>query len=104
MMITPLVSTMAELHESEHLSTGDAHFNIQSDHEARASADQNSDSEESSLHFLAHASHCCGHIVALLPNMLHLVLAPIQSALNIKIQASHIIFLRISHFRPPILR
>lgn len=102
MMITPLISTMAELHESEHVTLDDGHFNTHSDQDAHASADQNSDTEESGLHFLAHASHCCGHIVALLPDMLHLVLMPTLSALDIKREQSRIVFLRITHFRPPI--
>ena len=104
MVVTPLVSTMAELHESEHLTAGDAHSNTHSDHDIHANqdSDKNADTDESSLHFLAHASHCCGHIVALLPHIQHLVLAPIQSALNIKREHSRGLFLRISHFRPPI--
>jgi hypothetical protein len=102
MMITPFVSTMAELHESEHLSFGEIHFNTDSDQDTHLAPDQNSDTEESSLHFLAHASHCCGHIAALLPNILHLILMPTQSALGINREHSHIDFLRISHFRPPI--
>ena len=105
MGVTPLVSQMAELHESEHITAGDAHSNTHADHDIHANQDPDSDTDtdESSLHFLAHASHCCGHIVALLPNMLHLVLAPIQSALNMKREPSRELFLRISHFRPPIL-
>jgi len=99
MMITPFVSTMAELHESEHLSLG---FNTDSDQDTHLAPDQNSDTKESSLHFLAHASHCCGHIAALLPNILHLILMPTQSALDIEREHSRIDFLRISHFRPPI--
>lgn len=102
MVVTPLVSTMAELHESEHVTLGDHHLNISADHDIDANQDPDNDTDESSLHFLAHASHCCGHIVALLPHIQHLVLAPIQSALNIKREHSRGLFLRISHFRPPI--
>ena len=104
MVVTPLVSTMAELHESEHVTASDAHSITHSDQDFHANQDpdKNANTDESSLHFLAHASHCCGHIVALLPHMQHLVLAPIQSALNIKREHSRGLFLRISHFRPPI--
>ncbi len=102
MMITPLVSTMAELHETEHASVGDSHFDVHAGVDAHANPAPDNDSEESSLHFLAHASHCCGHIVALLPDMLHLILMPAQSVLDIKREHSRIVFLRISHFRPPI--
>lgn len=102
MMITPLVSTMAELHETEHASMGDSHFNASAGVDDHAKPAPDSNSDESGLHYLAHASHCCGHIVALLPTLQHLVLAPIQSTLNIKIEHSRIVFLRISHFRPPI--
>lgn len=103
MMITPLVSTMAELHETEHSTQGDSHFDTSAGFDGHANADQNTDTEESGLHFLAHASHCCGHIVALLlPTMLHLILMPVQSALDIKREHSRIVFLRITHFRPPI--
>ena len=106
MVVTPLVSTMAQLHESEHLTAIGAHSNTHADRDIHANQDQdndnNTDTDESSLHFLAHASHCCGHIVALLPHIQYLVLAPIQSALNIKREHSRKLFLRISHFRPPI--
>jgi hypothetical protein len=103
MVITPLVSTMAELHETEHATQGDDHFDASSGFADHANVEQNADTEESGLHFLAHASHCCGHIVALLPNMLQLVLMPVQSALDIKREHSRIVFSRITHFRPPIL-
>lgn len=102
MMITPLVSTMAEFHESEHLTAGDAHFDTESDHGVDVNPDQNNDVDESGLHFLAHASHCCGHIVALLPDPLYLVLMPVQSVPSISRGHSLTAFLSISHFRPPI--
>ena len=102
MVVTPLVTTMAELHESEHVTLGDHHSNIAADHDIHANPDTNNNTDESGLHFLAHASHCCGHIVALLPHIQHLVLVPIQSALNIKRDHLRGLFLRISHFRPPI--
>ena len=93
---------MAELHETEHASVGDSHFDAYASVDDHAKPDADSNADESGLQYLAHASHCCGHIVALLPTLQHLVLAPIQSALNIKIDHSRIVFLRISHFRPPI--
>ena len=101
-IMAPVVSVLAEQHELQHISSGDVHFNTQSDHDTHENLDQNSDTEESTLHFLAHASHCCGHIAALLPNILHFILMPTQSALDIKREHSRIDFLRISHFRPPI--
>ena len=102
-LLAPMVSVMAEQHESKHVSSGDQHFNTSSNHNTVLSSNQASDIDESALHFLAHASHCCGHVVALLPNMFDLSLMSAKYALNIKRQPSSIFFLKISHFRPPIL-
>jgi hypothetical protein len=101
-IMAPVVSVLAEQHELQHISSGDIHFNTQSNHSTHANLDQNSDTEESSLHYLAHASHCCGHIVAMLPDLLQLIMMPAQSALDTKRVYSHFAYLRITHFRPPI--
>ena len=100
--MAPVVSVLAEQHELQHISSVDTHFNSLTNHDTLAISDLNSNADESALHFLAHASHCCGHIAALLPNILHFIQMPTQSALDIKREHSRIDFLRISHFRPPI--
>lgn len=102
MLVAPLVSMVAELHETEHATIDDSHFDTSAGVDDHAIPAQDINSDEDSLHYLAHVSHCCGHIVALLPNMLQLVTRPIQSALYVKVELSHINFLRIPHFRPPI--
>lgn len=101
-VVVPMISTLAEQHESQHLIAGDAYFDAVSDHDAHANLDQNKDTNDSVLHFLAHASHCCGHIVALLPDALHLVLMSAHSLPSIRQEHSFAGLSKVTHFRPPI--
>jgi hypothetical protein len=102
MVMTPLITIMAEHHASEHISAGDQHFNTHSNHDTPVNADQSEGTAESALHFLAHIMHCCGHSVALLSDIGQLVLMQRQSVAQIMHKHSRIVFLSRCHFRPPI--
>jgi hypothetical protein len=76
----PVLSCVAQTHESAHLSLQDAHF-----HSAPSHADGHHDGNDSDhagdlVHGIAHAAHGCAHVLAI-PSDLP-VLVPTQSRLS----------------------
>ena len=104
MVVAPMVSVLAELHQSQHIVHSDNHHDNYGSHDEHA-GDGRSDNidENNSLHDLAHASHSCGSSVEAIPSLIHLQLLPITSTLSVSIAPSRYLVLKISHFRPPII-
>ena len=64
-LANPVLAALGDLHEVQggvgHAHVGDAH------HEDVAGAHADEEGDGSLLHALMHASHCCGHLTAILP-------------------------------------
>lgn len=67
-LANPVFASLGDLHE---LGRGGDHLHAVSDHAAAAGDDQGhadgSAGEGDLLHALMHASHCCGHLTAIVP-------------------------------------
>jgi len=103
MILAPMVSVLAEQHESLHIAQDGNHFDDHASSDKQVTADQSDDIEKNSgLHGLAHASHCCGQAFAVLSGPFDFRLSPIVSTLSVSVIATRHLLLKISHFRPPI--
>ena len=100
--LAPMVSSLAEQHELQHSASVNTHFSVSENHGSHQNSYLKNDSVESAMHFLAHASHCCGHIAALLPYTLKFIPPAVTTVLYPNIKFSQINFLGIPLFRPPI--
>ena len=104
MVVAPIVSAVAEQHDSQHITQSDYHLDNYGSNDLHANADQSNNTDKnSSLHALAHVSHSCAPAVAAIPSLVHLHLPPIESTLSVSITLPRHIVLKISHFRPPIV-
>lgn len=102
MVVAPMISTLADQHESQHFEMSDHHHGDHGSTDQQV-VEQDSNTDESSLlHNLAHASHCCGLAIAVLPNVISLNLPPTASTLSVSTAPSYIVSQSLSHFRPPI--
>ena len=102
MVVAPMISTLAEQHESQHVVMSDHHHDDHSPSDQQV-VEQDSNTDESSLlHNLAHAGHCCGLTIAVLPNVISLSLPPTASTLSFGAAPSYNVSQSLSHFRPPI--
>jgi hypothetical protein len=102
MIAAPIASVLAEVHESEHVATGDSHFDHDDQTFSAAQQNHNNDEANSGLHALTHASHCCAQVVAVLPCMMMLKLPVITTVIDVAQVSAHSTFIHVNHFRPPI--
>ncbi|MBD9481098.1 hypothetical protein [Pseudoxanthomonas sp. PXM02] len=66
-LVNPVFASLGDLHE---LGSGSDHLHAVSDHEATGSGHDHADGDAGEgdlLHALMHASHCCGHLTAIVP-------------------------------------
>ncbi len=66
-LANPVFASLGDLHE---LGNGSEHLHAVSDHGDAAAAHDHADGdagESDLLHALMHASHCCGHLTAIVP-------------------------------------
>ena len=103
MIMAPMVSVLAEQHESLHIVQDGMHFDDHASSNLQVSVDHSDNIEKNSgLHGVAHASHCCGQAFAVLSDSFYFRLSPIVSTLSVSVTATRYLQLKISHFRPPI--
>ena len=79
-LANPVLASLGDLHES---GSGGEHLHAVSEHGDGASAHEHADGETGEgdlLHALMHASHCCGHLTAIVPAPLTLPGLPPASA------------------------
>lgn len=66
-LINPVFASLGDLHE---LGNGSGHLHAVSDHGDAVGSHEHADGdagESDLLHALMHASHCCGHLTAIVP-------------------------------------
>ena len=103
MILAPMVSVLAEQHESLHIAQNGNHFDNDASSDLQVSTDSGDNIEKNSgLHGLVHVNHCCGHAFAMLSGPFYFRLFPIVSTLSVSVTAARDLLLKISHFRPPI--
>jgi hypothetical protein len=102
-LVNPILATAGDMHESEHGQLGhmqsvEQHAVELHEHDASGGAHE----EDNLLHALMHASHCCGHLTAILANTLLADFSSLAVALPAQIQAAPYLHTQSNHFRPPI--
>lgn len=64
-LVNPVFASLGDLHE---LGNGAAHLHVVGEHEDNAPGHDHDDAAPGDLlHALMHASHCCGHLTAIMP-------------------------------------
>ena len=66
-LANPVLASLGDLHE---LGSGGEHLHAVSDHDDTGPAHGHADGDDGEgdlLHALMHASHCCGHLTAIVP-------------------------------------
>lgn len=102
-LANPVFASLGDLHE---LGSGSEHLHAVSDHEATGSDHDHADGDAGEgdlLHALMHASHCCGHLTAIVPSSLQLPDLPLPSIAPAASTVSWPPARPASLLRPPIL-
>ena len=99
MGVAPLIVQAGELHAIEHAGEPSSHFQGHHDEAPTLPPDGSGDDP---WHAVAHASHCCGHIVAVLPAPIALDLHALPTSLATTIRRSAERRIAVLPFRPPI--
>ncbi len=79
-LANPVFASLGDLHE---LGNGAAHLHVVGEHEGNAAGHEHDHDEADPgdlLHALMHASHCCGHLTAIVPAPIALPGMPPASA------------------------
>lgn len=99
MGVAPLLVQAGELHAIEHAGEASSHFDGHHDEAPTPSPDGSGDDP---WHAIADASHCCGHIVAVLPAPVALSLHALPTSLATTARRSAERRIAFLPFRPPI--
>ena len=101
-LANPVLASLGDLHE---LGNGSDHLHAVSEHGEDGPAHEHADGEAGEgdlLHALMHASHCCGHLTAIVPAPLLVQGIWLPSVAPAEAEASLPLAWPVSLLRPPI--
>jgi len=99
-LANPVFASLGDLHE---LGNGAAHLHVVDEHEDTAAGHDHGDVDPGDLlHALLHASHCCGHLTAIVPMPMRVpaMILPATAPAMATVPVAHAP--RASLLRPPI--
>lgn len=101
-LANPVFASLGDLHE---LGSGAAHLHVVGEHEGNAAGHEHDHDEVDPgdlLHALMHASHCCGHLTAIMPAPMRVpaLILPIAAPVMATVPVAYAP--RASLLRPPI--
>ncbi|MFT3668524.1 MAG: hypothetical protein QM795_08070 [Pseudoxanthomonas sp.] len=102
-LVNPVFASLGDLHE---LGNGGDHLHAVSDHGDAAEAHDHADGDAGEgdlLHALMHASHCCGHLTAIVPAVFAMPGMPPASAAPLADPVPVPLSRPASLLRPPIV-
>lgn len=80
-LVNPVFASLGDLHE---LGSGAAHLHVVGEHEGNAAGHDHDEADPGDLlHALMHASHCCGHLTAIMPSPMRVPAMILPAALPV---------------------
>lgn len=101
-LANPVLASLGDLHE---LGSGNGHLHAVNEHAGAAGGHAHADGDDGErdlMHALMHASHCCGHLTAIMPAPMRVpaMVLPVGAPAMATVPVAHAP--RASLLRPPI--
>lgn len=99
-LVNPVFASLGDLHE---LGNGATHLHVVGEHEDNAPGHDHHDADPGDLlHALMHASHCCGHLTAIMPAPMRVPAMILPAAVPVPDRVPVVQVPPTSLLRPPI--